>query len=133
MRVASPHLQLTSQAEKLHVIITTNRDGVTNALAVDSDQILSESGGSVTALGCVWRLGLRRLSIIPKDTGPLLDGLLVVRCCEGCVGTAVVDLHLGTRTIVFWVHILHHLGPVLCCSLRLAIGTGRVPPIHLSG
>lgn len=52
-------------------------------------------------------VGLGRVGlgvVVAKDTGPLLDGLVVVVGQKRAVGRAVVDLHLRPASIVVGVH-----------------------------
>jgi hypothetical protein len=70
------------------------------------------------------RLGSRRVS---EDARPLLDSLVVVLLVESRVGGSVVDLHLGSGSVVARVHVLDDLGPLLLSLDTLALGALRVP------
>jgi len=78
-----------------------------DALRIDPNKVAVSPGVSrVSVLGGV-RLGRIGLSVvIAKDTGPLLDRLVVVVGQERVVGGAVVDLHLGATAVVAGIHIM---------------------------
>lgn len=86
-------------------------------------------------VACRWEVGLRLLwlsCIIPKDTGPLLDSLVVVgrqkslalsviKMFVGDLTTNRVDaamIHLEARACagVAWVHSHHNVGPFVPAS-----------------
>lgn len=64
---------------------------------------------------------------VSEDVRPLLDSLVVVLDVKSRVGGSVVDLHLGSGSVVARVHVLDDLGPLLLSLDHLALGALRVP------
>lgn len=110
----------TSTQESLHqLLVKLHQRGTCQSYLELISKDLSLVGASGEVLS--GRLGG---SGVTKDSSPLLDGLVVVLDVKGRIGGSVVDLHLGSRSVVAGVHVLDNVGPLGLGVDGLSLGAG---------
>lgn len=75
-------------------------------------------------------LRARWVSIVPKDTAPLLDTLVEAGDVERGIHVAVVHLHAWVLSRVAGIHVVDLLGPLGGCLVQLAARALRVPTAY---
>lgn len=123
----------SGKAKPRHVRITVDLNTVTNVRSKDTLEIGTPGGSLIVGLGGILLHLLGRVIVIPEDTSPLFASLVVVLGIKRCVLVTVVDLHLGTSSVVARVHAPSNVSPVLRRGDNLALSTGAVPASLLVG
>lgn len=121
------------KTEELHVIVTPDRDSVSNTNSPNTGEVVAKDICAVVGDGRVRRRSDGFVRVVAKDAGPLLDGLLVVLGVKRGVDAAVVDLHAGAGPGVAGVGVGNPFSPGGGRSNGVALRTGAVPAVDSAG